>query len=313
MKMTSMIRDSSSSPEKLGGKSGLNRAFTLIELLVVIAIIAILAAILLPALAAAKEKAQRASCASNLKQIGLGIAVYAGDNDDFMPPLKWRGDSGGNLWYPYELFRYTPVNVPVNGTTSTFDAGGGPDNLGTLWYNRLLVDGKVFYCPSNKGDPGANNLPSCAYDYYTVKGTWPWGCDPASSNPGYVRAGYSYYPQSKRTKILNTALGKQNIPAWPDYSLSPEPLKTWTCVPPFKQAAIDQTKSMVVDVIYDTIDKISHKYGNTPAGLNAVFGDGHVIWQGVKQVKDGFDANVWIAIAGGSNPDLMFAQSCWRP
>jgi len=63
----------------------LSRAFTLIELLVVIAIIAILAAMLLPALSAAKKKAQAISCVSNVKQQGLAQVMYCNDNGDKLP------------------------------------------------------------------------------------------------------------------------------------------------------------------------------------------------------------------------------------
>lgn len=70
------------------GMSSVKRGFTLIELLVVIAIIAILAAILFPVFARARENARRASCQSNLKQIGLGLLQYIQDYDEAIPSAQ---------------------------------------------------------------------------------------------------------------------------------------------------------------------------------------------------------------------------------
>ncbi len=90
------------------------RAFTLIELLVVIAIISLLAAILFPAFARARENARRTSCASNFKQLGLGIVQYTQDYDETLPPFShgagYQGSGGyngadgprwGDMIFPY--------------------------------------------------------------------------------------------------------------------------------------------------------------------------------------------------------------------
>ena len=112
------------------------KAFTLIELLVVIAIISLLAAILFPVFAQAREKARQASCSGNLKQIGLGIMMYAQDYDETQVPAWIQNGSPLNNWtnwpvfiQPYvkstQIFNCPDANTPTEQVTWTTNPFGG--------------------------------------------------------------------------------------------------------------------------------------------------------------------------------------------
>jgi len=89
------------------------RAFTLIELLVVIAIIAILAALLLPVLASAKERARRANCISNLRQLGIAAHVYALDYQDKVFPGRRNASDWYTTCLSSEIYTYLTNQIGV--------------------------------------------------------------------------------------------------------------------------------------------------------------------------------------------------------
>ena len=122
-------------------KTPQKRGFTLIELLVVIAIIAILAAILFPVFQKVRENARRASCQSNMKQLGIAIVQYTQDSDELLPPPSAGAnpsDSGGvpgGSWQQriFPFVKSTGVYVcPSNTASSSLENGGASENFSAL-------------------------------------------------------------------------------------------------------------------------------------------------------------------------------------
>ena len=139
------------------------RVFTLIELLVVIAIIAILAAMLMPALERARQNARSASCISNLKQIGLGFQMWAGDNDGLLPhePNFCSGDDtnhNGQSGMTQNVQFWTVVHTYLGASVEYDPQDDGEIHDALL--NEVREKVRLFQCPSLEGPSG---------------GGWWWG------------------------------------------------------------------------------------------------------------------------------------------
>ncbi|HEX3627750.1 MAG TPA: prepilin-type N-terminal cleavage/methylation domain-containing protein [Verrucomicrobiae bacterium] len=145
------------------------KGFTLIELLVVIAIIAILAAMLLPVLAAAKRRAQRINCVSNLRQVGLGLRIWEGDNGNAYPMAVSTSAGGAMEWLSDQSSSGSPGKYSPFSITNIFDD-----------CSNEMTTTKIFVCPSDSSRNYATNFGEL-------------GADPPGTTPGAGTNAISFF------------------------------------------------------------------------------------------------------------------------
>lgn len=124
----------------------LRRGFSLIDLLVSMAVVAVLILIMVPSLSSVRESARRVVCASNIRQIGLGLSMYSDDYGGTVPPSKFVPPASTQANSSQASF---PQNMMIVRTMDGLDAWEG---LGVLYAAGYLDAPGVFYCPSHHGD-----------------------------------------------------------------------------------------------------------------------------------------------------------------
>lgn len=130
--------------------------FSLVDLIVSLAVITTLITILLPSLSKAQEAARRVGCASNMRQIGMALQMYAYENNDQLPASAFLDESSREYSPQDTIFIY--LSNEVTGNRAKPERSNRWDGLGVLFDREYLEAAQAFYCPSHTGDH--------AFDHY---------------------------------------------------------------------------------------------------------------------------------------------------
>ena len=222
------------------------KAFTLIELLVVIAIIAILASLLLSALSKAKQSAYRAECASNLKQWGIAITMYVGDNNDRYPNLTASNpDAAGAMDFAWMPVKFNTTFYPQY-LYQNIEVGN----------NRAKND--VLYCPTDVNHRYVEQF-TAGYQNNLI--------------------GYNYLPGRDAAGGVNYNNYAGNVTAW--MTKRPKMGSEYRRAPMMMDRLQCSTAGSWFYTAGATTYPLSVHRGNngTPTGGNFLYEDGSVLWK----------------------------------
>jgi len=233
------------------------RAFTLIELLVVIAIIAILAAILFPVFSQAKEAAKKTACLSNGRQIGIGLMMYLGDNDDKYPQ---EHPSTSN-----------PVVDDSDAQLEGIDFGSPFDKILPYVASHDTSKTQLYICPTDPDPHGLTLLDTAG----NCIGSNPLAPPPGPLSSFILNAYYLFgLTESQITEPARSVYISERRSSFCDVHYHP-----W-----LQETEIPASPT-------DSINPVSIAFDRHTKGTNGIYAEGHAKWSPFTRVRAPFDGH----------------------